>query len=166
VTPVCDLTPDVIARLVGRKLSDHWKVQVYVENPTGASGTLASDQVAKSAPDGYTLLLADSSSWAINPHLYKKLPYDPERDLVPVIQFGTLPMFLMAKEAVPVKTTQDLIAHARKTGGTMTYGSAGNGSIHHISAELFAPGEEPTTSLMGWNGKVCAEAPLLAGKSE
>ncbi len=157
-------TPDVIARLVARKLSDRWKVQVYVENRTGASGTLASDQVAKSAPDGYTFLLADSSSWAINPHLYKKLPYDPERDLVPVIQFGTLPMFLMAKEAVPAKTTQDLIVHARKAGGAMTYGSAGNGSIHHISAELFKSQTGVTLMHVPYRGVGPLAVALMAGE--
>lgn len=130
-------TPDVIARLVAKKLTDSWGVQVLVDNRTGASGTLAAEQVAKSAPDGYTFLLADSSSWAINPHLYKKLPYDPDRDLSPVIQFGTLPMFLMVKADVPARTTQDLVQLARKSARPMTYGSAGNGSIHHISAEYF-----------------------------
>ncbi len=130
-------TPDVIARLVGKKLADGWNVPVVIENRTGASGTLAAEQVATSAPDGYTYLLADSSSWAINPHLYSKLPYDPDRDLAPVIQFGTLPMFLMVKSSLPVKTTQELIAYGRKAGNALTYGSAGNGSIHHISAESF-----------------------------
>jgi tripartite-type tricarboxylate transporter receptor subunit TctC len=130
-------TPDVIARLLGHKLSGTWGQQVLVENRTGASGTLASDQVAKSPPDGYTFLLADSSSWAINPHLYKKLPYDPARDFVPVIEFGALPMFLVVRKELPVNTTAELIAHARKLGDKLTYGSAGNGSIHHISAELF-----------------------------
>jgi tripartite-type tricarboxylate transporter receptor subunit TctC len=156
-------TPDVIARLVARKLSDSWGVQVYVENRTGASGTLASEQVAKSAPDGYTFLLADSSSWAINPHLYKKLPYDPDRDLTPVIQFGTLPMFLMVKAALPAKTTQELIAHARKA-GTLTYGSAGNGSIHHITAELFKSQTGATLMHVPYRGGGPLAVALMAGE--
>ena len=157
-------TPDVIARLVARKLSDSWGVQVYVENRTGASGTLASEQVAKSAPDGYTFLLADSSSWAINPHLYKKLPYDPDRDLTPVIQFGTLPMFLMVKAGVPAKTTQELIAHARKTGSSLTYGSAGNGSIHHITAELFRSQTGVTLMHVPYRGGGPLAVALMAGE--
>lgn len=131
-------TPDVFIRILAQRLTEKWGgVPVVVENKPGASGTLAADAVAKSPPDGYTLLFADSSSWAINPHLYRKLPYDPARDLVPVLQVGRLPMFLVARSSLAVNSVSALVALARRQPGKLTYGSAGNGSIHHLSGELF-----------------------------
>lgn len=130
-------TPDVVARLVAQKMTEDLGTPVIVDNRPGASGTLASDAVAKAAGDGYTLLFADSSAWAINPHLFSKLPYDPRKDLVPVVELGILPMFLVVNASVPATNLQQFIAYAKKSPGKLSYGSAGNGSIHHISAELF-----------------------------
>ncbi|MDB5875282.1 MAG: hypothetical protein JWQ07_4724 [Ramlibacter sp.] len=130
-------TPDLAARLIGQKLSDKWQVPVVVENRPGVSGTIASDLVAKSPADGYTLLFADSSSWAINPHLNSKLPYDPLKDLAPVAEIAVFPMFLAVSSALPVKDIRELVAYAKKNPGRLNYGSVGNGSIHHISGEIF-----------------------------
>lgn len=130
-------TPDLAARLIGQKISEKWQVPIVVENRPGVSGTLASDFVAKSPADGYTLLFADSSSWAINPHLNNKLPYDPLKDLAPVAEIAIFPMFLAVSSALPVKSVSELVAHAKKHPGKLNYGSVGNGSIHHISGEIF-----------------------------
>lgn len=130
-------TPDVVGRLMAQKITENLGTPVVVDNRPGASGTLASDAVAKAPADGYTLLFADSSAWAINPHLFSKLPYHPLKDLVPVVEVGILPMFLVVNSALPATSLQQLMAHAKKMPGKLSYGSAGNGSIHHISAELF-----------------------------
>lgn len=130
-------TPDVVGRLMAQKITENLGTPVVVDNRPGASGTLASDAVAKASADGYTLLFADSSAWAINPHLFSKLPYHPLKDLVPVVEVGILPMFLVVNGSLPVTSLQQLMAHAKKMPGKLSYGSAGNGSIHHISAELF-----------------------------
>ena len=137
-------TPDVVGRLIAQKMTEELGTPVIIDNRAGASGTVASDAVAKAPADGYTLLFADSSAWAINPHLFSKLPYDPRKDLAPVVEIGILPMFLVVNAALPATNLQQLIAHARKNPGKLTYGSAGNGSIHHISAELFKSKSAPS----------------------
>src|SRR3990167_5310579 len=86
--------PDTIARILAQKLGERWKQQVIVENKPGANGNLAADHIAKSAGDGYTLLVADSGTTAINPFLYAKLPFDPEKDLIPVVIVARAPLFL------------------------------------------------------------------------
>jgi tripartite-type tricarboxylate transporter receptor subunit TctC len=129
--------PDVFGRLLAQRMSEDWRVQVYVENRPGAATIIAAETVAKAAPDGYTLLLADTSTWAINPHLFAKLPYHPLQDFVPVMQGATVPMFLVVNSSVPVSSTQELIAYASKFPGKLRYGTAGSGSVHHIGTELF-----------------------------
>jgi tripartite-type tricarboxylate transporter receptor subunit TctC len=131
-------TPDVFARSLAQKLSETWGGSpVVVENRPGAAGVLAADYVVKSAPDGYTLLFSDNSTWSIDPHLFSKLPYDPLKDLVPVVQVGVLPVFLIVNESMPVSSVQELIAYLKKNPGKFHYGSAGPGSMHHLSAERF-----------------------------
>ena len=156
--------PDVVARTISQKMAEAWGAQIVIDNRVGASGTLASDTVAKSQPNGYTFLFADSSSWGINPHLFKKLPYDPERDLTPVLSLGTLPMFLMAKATLPAKTTQELIAYGRKQGEKLSFGSAGNGSIHHISGESFKSAAKLSSFHVPYRGVGPLAVALMAGE--
>ena len=127
--------PDTIARLIGQRLADALGQQVIVENRGGAGGIAGTEQVAKAAPDGYTLLVADVGQLAINPHLYSKLPYDPVKDLVAVSLAGTAPLFLVVHPSVPAANFTELIALARAKPGALTYGSSGTGSIHHLSME-------------------------------
>jgi tripartite-type tricarboxylate transporter receptor subunit TctC len=129
--------PDVIARLIAEKLRETWARSVIVENRPGASGNIAAETVARSAPDGYTLLFFDSSTWAINPHLFAKVPYDPFKDFAPVAQIALLPLFLVIPSSEPVTNIVQLIAYARQNPGKLTYSSAGIGSSHHLTAELF-----------------------------
>lgn len=156
--------PDVVARMISLKMTDTWGVQVLVDNRVGASGTLASEAVAKASPDGYTFLFADSSSWAINPHLYKKLQYNPDRDLTPVIALGSLPMFLMTKASLPVTSTRELISYGLKQGDKMSFGSAGNGSIHHISGESFKAETRLTPLHVPYRGVGPLAVALMAGE--
>jgi tripartite-type tricarboxylate transporter receptor subunit TctC len=129
--------PDVIARLVAEKLREAWASPVIVENRPGASGNIATEMVVRSAPDGYTLLSYDSPIWAINPHLFAKLPYDPLKDLAPVAQIVQAPLFLVVPSSGPITNVAQLIAYAKKNPGKVTYASAGTGSSHHLTAELF-----------------------------
>ena len=127
---------DVIGRILGDKLKDTLRQPVVVENRAGAGGTLATDYVAKSAPDGYTLVLSFNGPLSFGPHLYAKLPYDPFRDLLPVITTTSQPNVLAVNAALPAATLKEFIAHAKANSGKLSYASVGNGSSSHLSMEL------------------------------
>ncbi len=127
--------PDTIARLIGQKLSERWGQQFVVENKPGANGILGAEYVAKAAPDGYTLLMTDNSTHAINPFLYSKLPYDAERDLIPVSLTARAPLFLAVHPSVKANSFQELIALVKAEPGKYSYGSSGIGSTHHLCME-------------------------------
>lgn len=128
---------DVTARLIAQALSDRLGQQVVVENRGGAGGNIAADAVAKAEPDGYTLLLTTSTTHATNPSLYKSLPFDVRTDFTPITLTAFIPNLLVVNPAVPVRTIDELIAYAKANPDRLTYGSAGNGSSQHLSAELF-----------------------------
>jgi tripartite-type tricarboxylate transporter receptor subunit TctC len=128
---------DVFSRPIAQKLTESFKLQVVVDSRPGATGTIANELVARSAPDGYTLLAAPSSAMTAAPHLFK-LSYNPIDDFAPVIQIGEFPFVLAAHPAVPIKTARDLIALAKAKPGILTYGSAGIGSAFHLAGELFS----------------------------
>ena len=127
--------PDLTARIVGEKLSTALGQPVVIENRPGANGNTAAEQVAKSAPDGYTLLLAADSLLAINPHVYSRMPVDPLRDLVPVASLVSNMFVLSVNPALPVATFQEFIEYARKANPPLTYASGGNGSQHQFMME-------------------------------
>ena len=127
---------DVVARLVAPKFGEHLGQTVVVENRTGAAGSIGATFVAKSAPDGYNLLVV-SSSYAINPSLYTDLPFDPVKDLVPVTLIAEAPFLLVVHPSMPVKSVKELIAFAKAKPGALNYGSGGNGSSGHLAGELF-----------------------------
>lgn len=131
-------TTDVLGRLIGQKLSSRIGQTVVVENRPGAGGNIGSDYVAKAAPDGYTLLGGTISSHAINVSLYPKMPYDPVKQFQPVTLIGTLPNVLVVNSDSPWKSVADVIAAAKAKPGSVTFGSSGNGTSQHLSAELFA----------------------------
>ena len=130
-------SPDVFARLVAQKLTEAWGVAFVVENRTGANGNIAAEMVSRSAPDGYTAYFCDSAIWAINPHVYTKVPYNPLGDFAGITTVATLPVFLTVHPAVPANTYAEFIAYAKANPGKLSYASAGIGSIHHITTELF-----------------------------
>jgi tripartite-type tricarboxylate transporter receptor subunit TctC len=130
--------PDTIARLIGVKLSEMWGQQFVVENKPGANGILGADTVAKAAPDGYTLLMTDNSTHAIIPFLFTKLPYDADRDLIPVSLTARAPLFLAVHPSVKANTFQELIAEIKAAPGKFSYGSSGIGSTHHLCMAYLA----------------------------
>lgn len=128
---------DVIARMVGLKLSELWGQPVTVDNRAGAGGNVGADLVAKSPGDGYTLLFA-SGSITINPQLYKNMPFDTRKDLVPITNVASGPMLVVVPENSPARSVKDLIAMAKARPGSINFGSAGVGSQVHLAAENFA----------------------------
>lgn len=128
---------DVVARVISQKLTEWWGQAVTVENRAGATGTIGADVVAKSAPDGYTLLMGHVNSHGIAPNLFAKLPYDPIRDFAAVAYVGYVPNVLAVHPSVKVTSVKELVALARSQPGKMNYASSGNGSTQHLAGELF-----------------------------
>ncbi len=128
---------DIIPRLIGQKLSEQWGQPVVIENRPGSNGNIAAEQVARSAPDGYTLMSSDTTIFAINPHLYSKLSFDPFRDFTPAAQMVLPPIYVVVNASLPITSIRELINHAQANPGKLAYASAGNGSIHHLSTEYF-----------------------------
>jgi len=127
---------DAFARVLTQQLSEMWGQQVVVDNRPGASTMIGADQVAKSPPDGYTLLLTAELTLVIVPHLYEKIPYDPLRDFTPIVALVSATQALVANPSLPVKTVKDLVALAKAKPGQLTYGSFGNGSTGHLNIEV------------------------------
>jgi tripartite-type tricarboxylate transporter receptor subunit TctC len=128
-------TPDIYGRVMSAELQKIWNQSVVVENRTGAGGTIGTDYVAKAAPDGYTLLFAADASITIAPHLYSKLPYDPVRDLAPIVNVTAGPFVLMANPAFPPNNVKELIAMVRAQPGKISYASSGAGGQQHLAME-------------------------------
>lgn len=128
---------DVLARLVGQKLAERWGQPVVVDNRPGAGGNIGADLVAKSAPDGYTLLVGGVPH-AIAVTLYKKLPYDLARDLIATAPIATFPSMIVANPSVPVHSVQELVALAKSKPGGLNFASPGNGSPNHLAMELLS----------------------------
>jgi tripartite-type tricarboxylate transporter receptor subunit TctC len=128
--------PDVIARLIAQKFTEALGQPFVVENRAGSNGNVALDAFAKSAPDGYTLIVAADSHTTINPHLYAKMPMDPMKDLVPIAGLATNQFFLTINPQVQAKTLPEFVALAKAAKPPLAYGSAGNGSQHHLAIEM------------------------------
>jgi tripartite-type tricarboxylate transporter receptor subunit TctC len=128
---------DIIARIMADRLSQIWGQPVVVENISGAGGNIAGDRVAKSTPDGYTILMATNAQIAINPSLYTKMTYDTAKDLLPISQAVYSPNILVVPNDVPAKTVQELVAYARANPGKLSFASAGVGTTQHLAGELF-----------------------------
>jgi len=154
---------DLIARGVGAKLAESMGQPVVVENRAGASGAIGSEAVARSAPDGYTLLLGATTTHGVNPALNPKLSYDPVKDFTPVSLVATIPHALVVNPSLPVNSVQDLVKYAR-SGHPLNYGSAGNGSPHHLAAELFKSMSGIQAVHVPYKGSGPALADLMSGQ--
>ncbi len=129
--------PDLIARVVAQKLTESLGKPVVADPRPGAGGSLGAEIVAKSPPDGYTLIMGSAGSHSVNSALYPKLPYDAVKDFAPISLVSTAPNILIVHPSLPVKSVKDLVALARAKPGDLTFGSGGNGSTAHLSGELF-----------------------------
>jgi tripartite-type tricarboxylate transporter receptor subunit TctC len=127
---------DLIARTVAQRLTDTLKWTIVIDNRPGAGGNIGVDAVAKAAPDGYTLVIGQTSNLAVNPTLYPKLPYDPIKDFAPVVVLSSSPIVIAVATQSPFKTFADVVAAAKKKPKTITLGYSGNGTVAHLSSEL------------------------------
>jgi tripartite-type tricarboxylate transporter receptor subunit TctC len=127
---------DVMARQIAERLTQAWGQPVVVENKPGANTIVATDAVAKSAADGYTVLMTTDATFSINPHLYSKLPFDTQRDFIPVTMLVLLQQLLVAHPALPANSLEELIRLAKARPGTINYASYGSGSQPHLSGEM------------------------------
>ncbi len=130
-------TSDLVSRIVASELANLWSVPVIVENRAGAGGNVGTEMIAKAAPDGYSLLMGTVATHAINSSLYSSLPFDHLKDFSPVSLVASTPSVLEVNLALPVNSVQELIAYAKNNPGKLNFGSAGNGSSHHLAGELF-----------------------------
>ena len=155
---------DAVGRIYAEKLSEALKQPVIVDNKPGAGTAIAAEAAAKAAPDGYTLSLAPTGQLTVLPHLNKKIPYDPFRDFAPVSIVASVPYVLAASAATPANSVKDLIAAAKKAPGTLSYSSCGNGTLCHLSGELFKSLTHTDLLHVPYKGSAPAVTALLGGE--
>ncbi len=156
---------DLMARAIGRKLSEAWGRNVVVENRPGASGMIGAELVTKAAPDGYTLL-STTSSYPATASVRAKLPFDPAKSFVPVARFAKAPMVLAVHPSLPVKTVKELVALAKKNPGKLNYSSSGAGGNNHFSGALFAAAAGIKLTHVPYKGIAPAVTALASGEVE
>ena len=155
---------DIFARAVSQKLGEKLGTTVVVDNKPGAGGTIGSDIVAKAPADGYTLLLATSSTHSIGPALSNKLPYDAVADFTPIAHVGSSPNLMVVPNSAPAKTVKEWIAYAQKNPGKLNYASSGNGTIVHLMAEYFKAATGLFLVHIPYRGTALAIPDLVSGK--
>jgi len=156
---------DTIARLIGQKLDEALGQQVIIDNRPGAGGNLGVDYVAKSAPDGYTLIFGHVGTFGFGPSLYAKLPYDPIRDFAPVALFAMVPNMLVVHPSLPASNVKELVALARARPGQLNYGSSGNGSASHLATEYFKLLSKTDITAIPYKGTGPLVTDLIAGQT-
>ena len=173
VKPVRVLVPapagsslDVIVRTLGDKLKDRWGQPLVVDNKPGAGGMLGMDVVAKAPPDGHTLGIGFNGPVAFGPYMYKKMPYDPAKDLLPVVLTTSQPNVLAVQAANPANTLPEFVAWAKKQGNNLSYGSVGNGSSSHLTMELFKSVAGIDAVHVPYAGSPPAGTSLAAGETQ
>jgi tripartite-type tricarboxylate transporter receptor subunit TctC len=157
---------DVLARTIGDKLKDRLGQPVVVEDRPAAGGTAATDLVAKSAPDGYTMVISFNGPLAFGPHLYAKLPYDPQKDLAAVIITSSQPNVLAVNASLPIHSVKELIAYAKANPGKLNYASVGNGSSSHLTMELLKTTAGVDIVHVPFNGSPPAVTATIQGETQ
>ncbi len=155
---------DTLGRLAAYMLSEHFGQQFVVENVGGAGGIIGATQVARAAPDGYTLMVGTPGSVTINPHLQANLPYDPLRDFRPVAMLGNVVGVIIVRKDSPIASVTQLIAMAKDKPGALTFGSAGIGSVTHLGGELFEHAYGVKLTHVPYRGSSAATVDFLAGR--
>ena len=159
-------TSDILARLLGQKFTGAWGQTVLVDNKPGANGNIGADFVAKAAPDGYTLLLADIGSLAISPSVYPSLPFDPVKDFAPVSMVAYSPHILVVHPSVKANTVKELIDYAKANPGKMNYATSGVGGAPHLAGVEFANRTGIAWTYIPYKGGAQAIADVAGGQSK
>ena len=154
---------DIMARLTAQKLSESFGQQVVVDNRPGASGVIGCDIVAKAQPDGYTVLMM-SLTFAVNPSLFRKLPFDSEKDFAPVTMVASAPLMLVVHPSVPAKSVAELVAYAKANPGRLNFGSGGPGATPHLAGEMFKMFAGVQMTHVPYKGGAPALADLVGGQ--
>ena len=157
---------DTFGRVIAQKLSEAWGQPFVVENKTGAGGNIGADLVAKSPPDGYTLVVGNIGSHAVNPFLVKNMPYDPIRDFVPVAHVLDAEGLLAVHPSLPVKTVPELIAHVKANAGKLSYASGGIGTTSHLAGELFKSMAKVDMVHVPYKGNSPAITDVMGGQAQ
>ncbi len=155
---------DIVTRILAKEMAEKLGQQVVVDNRAGASGVIGTQIVANSSPDGYTLLMGNVATHAVNVNLFKKLPYDPLKDFAPICLVARVPGILLVHPSVPANSIQELIALAKSKPGQLVYGSAGNGTPTHLAAELFKSLAGVNIVHIPYKGTPPALADLIGGQ--
>jgi len=154
---------DAGARLIAQKLSTRWGQSVIIDNKAGASGMVGSEYVSRAKPDGYTLLIGNIGTFSINPSLYKKMPYDPDKAFIPVSMIAELPYFLLVTPSMKANNVKEFIAFAKANPGAVTYASSGSGSGPHLAGEMFEKATGLDMMHVPYKGGGPAAADVMAG---
>ena len=157
---------DDVARVIGQRLTETWGQPALVDNRAGAGGSIGTDVVAKGAPDGYMLLVGNSGPMTINPSLHRKIAYDPQKDLMPVVLLLSGQMVLSVHPSLPAKSVKDLVALARTNPGRLNYGSIGVGNLTHLGMELLQSMAQVKMNHIPYKGAAPAYVDLIAGHIE
>ena len=155
---------DGLSRIIAQELSVRWNQRVVVENRAGAGGTIGTDAVAKSPADGYTWLMSYSGTHAINPWLYKSMPFDTLKDLTPIAALATLPFLLVINPKVPAKNLAEFVAYAKANPDAINMGSSGNGSVNHLIGEMFNSAAGIKMTHIPYKGAAGALTDLIGGQ--
>jgi tripartite-type tricarboxylate transporter receptor subunit TctC len=157
---------DTVSREIAQKLTETWGQAVVVDNKAGAGGTIGADYVAKSAPDGYTILMGALSTHAVNPSLYPSMPYDAAKDFAPITLVAVTPNVLVVDPSLPVQTPRDFIAYAKANPGKLNFASGSTGSAGHLAGELFNVDTGARMVHVPFKGAAPATQSLLAGDTQ
>lgn len=155
---------DIVGRIMAQRLTEQLKQQVFVDNRAGAGGSIGTEAAVRSAPDGYTMVLASTSEIAVNPSLYTKIAYDTVRDLAAVAMVASTPIVVIVHPSMPLKTVKELVSLARQRPGEVNVASAGNGTFTHLSGELFRSMANVTWTHVPYKGAPAALTDLVSGQ--
>jgi tripartite-type tricarboxylate transporter receptor subunit TctC len=157
---------DIVGRTLAQKLTEAWGQSVVVDNRPGAGGNIGADAVAKSPPDGYTIVMGALSTHAVNPSLYAKMPYDAVKDFAPITLVAVTPNVLVVNASLPVGSAREFVAYAKANSGKLAFGSGSNGSAGHLAGELFKVETGIDVIHVPYKGGAPATQALLAGDTQ
>ena len=157
---------DVLSRVVAQRLTETRKWSIFVDNMGGAGGNIGANAAAKSAPDGYTMVMGQTSNLVINPSLYPKLPYNPQKEFAPVVLVADLPVVLLVRSGSPLKSLQDLIKAAKEKPGEITFATPGKGTVSHLAGELIKQTAKIDLQHVPYRGASQAAIDTISGQTQ